>query len=98
MFNGKRIKAMEQEIAQLKEQLRYLTNSNKELVAFRAAVSLDGELVEDYLEGKTGEDTLEFLRYKYRYESGLRRFVRNTISKKKTNVLAHGKEKSTDKK
>ena len=99
MFNRKRIKAMEQEIAQLKDQLLRLANSTKDLVTFSAAISLNAECAESYLEGKNEEETVAFLSYKDRYERGLRRFIRSVTSKKKmttAKVINDGKEKPAD--
>lgn len=98
MFNRKRIKAMEQEIAQLKDQLLRLANSTKDLVTFSAAISLNAECAESYLEGKSEEETVAFLNYKDRYERGLRRFIRSVTSKKKmvSKVINDGKEKPAD--
>lgn len=98
MFNRKRIKAMEQEIAQLKDQLLRLANSTKDLVTFNAAISLNAECAESYLEGKSEEETVAFLSYKDRYERGLRRYIRSVTSKKKmvSKVINDGKEKPAD--
>lgn len=98
MFNRKRIKAMEQEIAQLKDQLLRLANSTKDLVTFSAAISLNAECAESYLEGKSEEETVAFLSYKDRYERGLRRYIRSVTSKKKmvSKVINDGKEKPAD--
>lgn len=99
MFNRKRIKAMEKEIAQLKDQLLRLANSTKDLVTFIAAISLNAECAESYLEGKNEEETVAFLSYKDRYERGLRRFIRSVTSKKKmatAKVINDGKEKPAD--